>query len=66
MGAVLSQCQNGVERVIAYASRTFGKAQRNYCVTRKELLAVVTFMRQFKQYLYGRHFTVRTDHSALT
>jgi hypothetical protein len=66
MGGVLSQRQNGVERVVAYASRTFSKAQRNYCVTRKELLAVVTFLRQFKQYLYGRRFTVRTDHSALT
>jgi transposase InsO family protein len=66
MGAVLSQVQEGVERVVAYASRTFNRVQRNYCVTRKELLAVVTFLRQFKQYLYGRHFTVRTDHSALT
>jgi len=36
IGAVLSQVQNGVERVIAYASRSLSKPERNYCVTRKE------------------------------
>ena len=66
IGAVLSQRQDGVERVIAYASRSLDRRERNYCVTRKELLAVVHFMKYFKQYILGRHFTVRTDHAALT
>ena len=44
IGAVLSQVQNGEERVIAYASRTYNKAERNYCTTRKELLAVIYFI----------------------
>ena len=35
IGGVLSQVQNGEERVIAYASRTYNKAERNYCTTRK-------------------------------
>jgi len=66
IGAVLSQKQGGIERVIAYASRSLEKRERNYCVTRKELLAVVYFLRYFKQYLLGRSFIVRTDHAALT
>jgi len=65
IGAVLSQVQGGVERVIAYASRSLSKSERNYCVTRKELLAIVCFTKTFSQYLLGRQFVVRTDHSAL-
>ena len=65
LGAVLSQKINGEEKVIAYASRTMNSAQRNYCTTYKELLAVVTFTQHFRHYLIGRHFTIRTDHSSL-
>lgn len=65
IGAVLSQLQNGEERVIAYASRKLTKSERRYCVTKKELLAIVTFVRHFRHYLFGRCFTVRTDHKAL-
>jgi len=66
IGAVLSQKQNGIERVIAYASRSLDKREQNYCVTRRELLAIVHFLKYFKQYLLGRKFKVRTDHAALT
>ena len=67
IGGVLSQVQSdGSERVIAYASRVLSKAERRYCVTRRELLAVVTFARHFRPYLLGRHFTLRTDHGSLT
>ena len=65
IGAVLSQTQYGLERVVAYASRKLSKAEMNYCVTRRELLAVVYFVKYFKHYLLGRKFVVRTDHSAL-
>ena len=65
IGAVLSQKQGEAERVIAYGSRSLTKAERNYCVTRRELLAVVYFMRHFRAYLIGRPFVVRTDHAAL-
>ena len=51
------------EKVIAYASRLYSKAERNYCVTRRELLAEVYFCRHFRQYLLGRNFLIRTDHS---
>ena len=66
LGCVLSQVQDGEERVIAYASRSLDARERNYCCTRRELLAVVHFLRYFKRYLLGRRFRVRTDHSALT
>ena len=67
VGAVLSQLDdNGAERVVAYASRTLSRAERRYCVTRKELLEVVTFLKHFRPYLLGRHFTLRTDHGSLT
>lgn len=39
IGAVLSQVHNGDERVIAYYSRALSKPQRNYCTTRRKLLA---------------------------
>lgn len=65
IGGVLSQMQDERERVISYASRAMNKAERNYCVTEGELLAVVYFMQYFRQYLLGRHFVVRTDHQAL-
>ena len=61
----MSQVQEGKERVIAYGSKVLSKAERNYCVTRRELLAVVTYLKHYKQYLYGRHVKVRTDHGAL-
>ena len=65
IGAVLSQEQNSQERVIAYFSRSLSRAERNYCVTREELLAVVKAVEKFHYYLYGQKFTVRTDHSSL-
>jgi len=65
LGAVLHQEQGTQERVIAYASKTLSKAERNYCVTRRELLAIITFVKQFHHYLYGSRFLVRTDHAAL-
>ena len=41
--AVLSQVQeDGQERVVAYASRVLTNPERRYCVTRRELLAVIT------------------------
>ena len=65
IGGVLQQMQLGRERVIAYGSRTMNKAEKNYCITEKELLAVVFFVQYYRQYLLGRRFTVRTDHQAL-
>ena len=67
IGAVLSQFDEaGREHVIAYGSRSLTKAKRQYCVTRRELMAVVTFVKHFRTYLLGNKFTLRTDHGSLT
>ena len=65
IGAVLQHVQNG-ERVLAYASKKLNKQQRRYCVTRQELLAIVVFLREFRNHLLGREFTIPTDHGSLT
>ena len=64
-GAVLSQIQDGVERPVAYVSRSLIKSERTYCTTRKELLAIVYGLKQYKHYVLGTPLRVRTDHSAL-
>ena len=48
LGAVLSQHSEEGEKVIAYASRTLTKPERQYCTTRKEMLALVWGIRQFR------------------
>jgi hypothetical protein len=65
IGGVLSQVQDGQERVIAYYSKMLNKAEKNYCVTRQELLAIVRTLEHFHKYLYGQEFHLRMDHSAL-
>ena len=52
--------------MIAYASRILSKPETKYETTRKELLAIVYGLKQFRQYLLGRHFAIRTDHMALS
>ena len=65
IGGVLSQVQNGTERVLIYGSRLLSSAQRNYSATERELLAFIHFASEFRYYLLGRQFHVRTDHAAL-
>ena len=56
VGAVLSQIQDGKEEMISYFSHRLRKAESNYCVTRRGLLAVIKALRKFHPYLYGRPF----------
>ena len=67
IGAVLSQLDSGgCERVVAYGSRMLSKAERQYCVTRKELLAVVVFTNHFRPYLLGKRFVVHSPGSEIS
>jgi hypothetical protein len=66
LGAVLSQTINGIEHPVYYASKTLSAAQRNYTTTERECLAVKWACQLFRPYLIGRHFSVFTDHAALS
>ncbi|CAG9092967.1 unnamed protein product [Plutella xylostella] len=61
IGAVLSQNNHP----IAYASRTLSSAEQKYNTTEKELLGILWAVTHFRPYVYGRKFTLRTDHKAL-
>ena len=66
VGAVLSQVQDGQEKVIAYYSKALNVHERHYCVTRLEMLAVVSAVRKFKSYLWGHPVKLRTDNAAVS
>ena len=66
LGAILSQIQNGQEKVIAYASRGLIKHEKNYSPYLLELQAATWGIDHFHHYLYGSQgFTLRSDHKPL-
>ena len=66
VGAVISQCIDGKERVVSYWSRQLTKHERNYSTIEREALAVVSATKEFYPYLYGFSFQLVTDHNLLT
>lgn len=66
IGAMLTQSIDGKEHPIAYMSRSFTSPEKNYSITERETLAVLTALEHWRCYLdNGQTFTVFTDHSAL-
>lgn len=65
LGAILSQGAIGSDKPIAFASRTLNESESKYSTIEKELLAIVWACKYFRPYLFGRKFTIYTDHRPL-
>ena len=63
LGAILAQKQEGRERIICCVSRTLNKSKQNCSATKKECLAVVWGIKNFRNYLIANHFKVYTSGS---
>ena len=67
LGAVISHVlPTGEERPIAFASRSLSASKKNYSQIDKEALSLIFGIKKFHSYLYGRRFTLITDHKPLT
>lgn len=66
VGAVLSHVmEDQTERPIGFASRTLTSAEKGYSQLDKEGLAILSGVKKFHSYLYGRPFVIRSDHQPL-
>ncbi|XP_019561388.3 uncharacterized protein K02A2.6-like [Aedes albopictus] len=65
LGGCLSIIINGMERPVMFASCTLSETERKYCQLQKEALAIVFCLKKFHRYIYGRKFTLVTDHEPL-
>ncbi|CAM9999853.1 unnamed protein product, partial [Choristocarpus tenellus] len=64
-GAFLAHKNEDHFDIIAYHSALLSPSQHKYSATQKECLAVILTIQHWRPYIWGKHFTVITDHSAL-
>ncbi len=62
VGAILSQREGKLEKVVAYASKSLTEAQKKFHPMEGECYALIWGIMHFRQYLYRNHFVLRTDH----
>lgn len=65
VGGILSQGEINKDRPVAYASQTLTDNKIKYDTYKKKALAIVYCVKHFRPYLYGRKFTLVTDHKPL-
>jgi len=65
IGAALEHEIRGRRQPICFASRVLSKAEKNYSQMEKEGLAIIFGVKKFDYYLFGRKFTILTDHKPL-
>ena len=65
LGAMIEQYRSNGWNPISVASRYLNAAEKKYSSNEIELLAVLWATEHFPNYIYGRYFTVTSDHKAL-
>lgn len=65
MGCVLVQEYEGIRHPVNFASKKFTDREKRYSVEERECLAMVWGIQKFHRYLYGKEFTIETDHCGL-
>lgn len=64
-GVLLQELRDDINLPVAYYSKTFQKGEKNKAIIEKELLVIYHSILAFRPYIYGKHFTVYTDHKPL-
>ena len=66
VGAVLLQRDpQGKPHIIEYMSKVLAKPQRKLSIPVLECMAIVLALRKFRDFVYGTHFTIFSDHYGL-
>ena len=66
VGAILVQEDDqGIERVISFASHKLSGAEKNWATIEKEAYAVIFALKKYHMYLWGAKFEIHTDHKPL-